>query len=119
MRPRSSWKKFVSEKQLTFADQLSYAYTVLTEKYLCQSCFSILQFFHTVFMCCEIRVGTIGRDLIFLLTQCRHMIIDQQKSNTFLIRTSSNYFWASEVCKNLTFKSGLFCSYENGMDCIL
>ena len=40
------------------------------------------------------RVGTIGRDLIFLLTQCRHMKIDQKKSNTFLMQTSSNYFWA-------------------------
>ena len=51
-----------------------------------------------------IRVDTIGRDLIFLLTQCRHMIIDQQKSITFLIRTSSNYFWASEVGKNQGFQ---------------
>ena len=51
-----------------------------------------------------IRVDTIGRDLIFLLTQCRHMIIDQQKSITFLIRTSSSYFWASEVGKNQDFQ---------------
>ena len=32
------------------------------------------------------------------------MIIDQQKSITFLIRTSSNYFWASEVGKNQGFQ---------------
>ena len=30
------------------------------------------------------------------------------RANTFLIRTTSNYFWASEVFKNQRFKSHLF-----------
>ena len=33
-------------------------------------------------------------------------------ANVFLIRTTSNYFWASEVCKNQRFYSWQFCSFN-------
>ena len=49
------------------------------------------------------RVGSIGRDLIILLTQCRHMNPDELKLNNFLIRSTFNYLWASEVLKNQGF----------------
>ena len=44
-----------------------------------------------------IRVGSIGRDFIVLLTQCRHMNPDELWLNNFLIQTTFNYLWASEV----------------------
>ena len=42
-------------------------------------------------------VGTIHDDL---LTQWRHIPMGQFRANIFLIRTTSNYLWASEVFKN-------------------
>ena len=45
-----------------------------------------------------------------LLTQCRHIPMGQFGANIFLIRTTSNYLWTSEVFKNQSFKSQLFSS---------
>ena len=45
-----------------------------------------------------------------VLTQWRHMPMCQFRANIFLIRITSNYFWASEVFKNQSFKSQIFSS---------
>ena len=52
-------------------------------------------------------VRTIHNDL---LTQWRHIPNCQFHTNTFLIWTTFNYLWASEVLKNQSFKSQLFSS---------
>ena len=43
-----------------------------------------------------------------LLTQWRPIKISKFRANIFLIQTTSNYFWASEVSKNQVFKSQFF-----------
>ena len=43
-----------------------------------------------------------------LLTQWRPIKMSKFHANIFLIRTTSNYFWASEVSKNQVFKSHFF-----------
>ena len=55
------------------------------------------------------RVGTIHNDL---LTQWRHIPMGQFCANILLIRITSNYLWASEVFKNLSFKSQFFSSSQ-------
>ena len=58
-------------------------------------------------------VGTIHDDL---LTQLRHIPMGQFRANIFLIQTTSNYLWASEVFKNQSFKSQLFSSSLSPMN---
>ena len=55
-----------------------------------------------------IRVANVVADHDDLLTQWRPIKMSNFRANIFLIRTTSNYFWASEVFKNLRFKSHLF-----------
>ena len=54
------------------------------------------------------RVANVVADHDSLLTQWRPMKMSKFCVNIFLIRTTSNYFWASEVFKNQRFKSHLF-----------
>ena len=51
-----------------------------------------------------------------LLTQWRPISMSKFDANIFLIRTTSNYFWASEVFKNQSFKVTYFPSKENILD---
>ena len=57
-----------------------------------------------------IRVDMVGTNHDKVLTQWRHMPMCQFRANIFLIRITSNYFWASEVFKNQSFKSQIFSS---------
>ena len=54
------------------------------------------------------RVANVVADHNDLLTQWRPIKMSKFRANTFLFRTTSNYFWASEVFKNQRFKSHLF-----------
>ena len=54
------------------------------------------------------RVANVVADHDSLLTQWRPIKMSKFRANIFLIRTTSNYFWASEVFKNQRFKSHLF-----------
>ena len=54
-------------------------------------------------------LGTIH---VNLLIQWRHIPMGQFHANIFLIQTTSNYLWASEVFKNQSFKSQLFSSSQ-------
>ena len=62
--------------------------------------------------CIIIRVSMIVTIHNYLLTQWKHIPMGQFGANIFLIWTTSNYLWASEVFKNLSFKSQLFSSSE-------
>ena len=61
------------------------------------------------------RVANVVADHDSLLTQWRPIKMSKFCANIFLIRTTSNYFWASEVSKNQVFKSQFFSSsqYKN------
>ena len=58
----------------------------------------------------EFRVGNVVADHNDLLTQWRPIWMSKFCANIFLIRTTSNYLWASEVSKNQVFKSQFFSS---------
>ena len=57
-----------------------------------------------------VRVAMFGMNHNKVLTQWRHMLISQFRTNIFLMQITSTYFWASEVFKNQSFKSQLFSS---------
>ena len=57
-----------------------------------------------------IRVANVVADHDDLLKQFRPIKMNKFCANIFLIRTTSNYFWASEVSKNQVFKSQFFSS---------
>ena len=59
------------------------------------------------------RVANVVADHDSLLTQWRPIKMSKFGANIFLIRTTSNYFWASEVFKNQRFKSHLFSFSPN------
>ena len=56
----------------------------------------------------EARVDMVGRNHDKVLIQWRHMPMGRFRANIFLIRITSNYFWASKVFKNQSFKSQIF-----------
>ena len=58
----------------------------------------------------ENRVANVVADHNDLLTQWRPIKMSYFCANIFLIWTTSNYFWASEVSKNQVFKSQFFSS---------
>ena len=58
----------------------------------------------------SIRVANVVADHDDLLTQWRPIKMSKFCANIFLIQTTSNYFWASEVSKNQVFKSQFFSS---------
>ena len=58
------------------------------------------------------RVANIVADHDDLLTQWRPILMSKFRAKIFLIRTTSNYFWASEVLKNQRFKSHLFSFFQ-------
>ena len=47
-----------------------------------------------------------------LSTQWRPIEMSKFRANIFLIQATSNYFWASEVSKNQSFKNQLFSSSQ-------
>ena len=55
-----------------------------------------------------VRVANVVADHDDLITQWLPIKMSKFCANIFLIRTTSNYFWASEVFKNQRFKSHLF-----------
>ena len=63
-------------------------------------------FSHFHYICT--RVAIVVADHDDLLTQQRHIEMSKFHANIFLLRTTSNYFWALEVFKNQRFKSHLF-----------
>ena len=56
------------------------------------------------------RVANVVVDQDSLITQWRPIKMSKFRANIFLIETTSNYFWASEVSKNQVFKSQFFSS---------
>ena len=61
-----------------------------------------------------IRVANVVADHDDLLTQWRPIKMSKFCANIFLIGTSSNYFWTSEVSKNQVLKSQFFsCSHAS------
>ena len=54
------------------------------------------------------RVANVVTDYDDLLTPWRPIKMSKFCPNIFLIQTTSNYFWASEVSKNQVFKSHFF-----------
>ena len=60
----------------------------------------------------RVRVDMVGMIHDDLLTQWRHIPMGQFSANIFLIQTTSNYLWASEVFKNQRFKSHLFSFFQ-------
>ena len=54
--------------------------------------------------CMYSRVANVVWDSNTLLTHERYMKMKNWYINTFLIKTTSNYFWASEVWKNQSFQ---------------
>ena len=75
-------------------------------------CNSKLDFLEATHCCTSTttRVDMVGTNHDKVLTQWRHMPMCQFRANIFLIRITSNYFWASEVFKNQSFKSQIFSS---------
>ena len=59
-----------------------------------------------------VRVANVVADHNSLLTQWRPIKMSKFRANIFLIRTTSNYFWASEVFKNQKFKSHLISFFQ-------
>ena len=62
--------------------------------------------------CMFVRVDMVGTNRNKVLKQWRHMPMGQFCADIFLMRITSTYFWASEVFKNLRFKSQLFSSSQ-------
>ena len=60
----------------------------------------------------SIRVANVVADHNSLLTQWRPIKMSKFRANNFLKRTTSNYFWASEVFKNQRFKSHFFSFFS-------
>ena len=56
----------------------------------------------------QVRVANVVEIHDDLLTKWRPISMSKFRVNIFLIRTTSNYFWASEVFKNQRFKRHLF-----------
>ena len=61
-----------------------------------------------IYWALNIRVANVVADHNSLLRQWRPIKMSKFRAKIFLIRTTSNYFWASEVLKNQRFKSHLF-----------
>ena len=59
------------------------------------------------------RVANVVADHDDLLIQWRPIKMSKFSANIFLIQSTSNYFWASEVFKNQRFKSHLFSFSSN------
>ena len=60
----------------------------------------------------QVRVANVVADHDDLSTQWRPIKMSKFRANIFLIRTTSNYVWASEVFKNQRFKSHLFSFFQ-------
>ena len=58
------------------------------------------------------RVANVVADHDDLLTQWRPIKMSKFRANIFLIQTTSNYFWASEVFKTQKFRSHLFSFFK-------
>ena len=72
-----------------------------------------------LFMATKVRVNMVGTIHDDLLTQWRHIPMGQFRANISLIRTTSNYLWASEVSKNQGFEIQLFLFSHASNQCII